>query len=479
MSNDICPLLVQQRLAERRERQLTASLLKEQEAILLDVNRDINRLEDQVKKLLADRNAILHRLAVNRSLLAPIRSLPAEVLGMIFFEYASDPDNRFPHLLAFVCRRWRDAMYGTPAAWSFLYLAPNNADYPLEVHLGYLKRVGRCPLSVIVDLRNTRDFNDSLDWAEWLSDCLWSHPLSRFEITDMEDGTLFEALVPFIELLSDEKTRNRISAFLIHFECAPDRIGTTAVSAASQALAATSKLTNLSVPLEILQPSHSMLKQLIHLRLLLCYHDLVRLGPILQQCPLLESLTLGNCFPRSQSSPVTLPNLIDLCVSSADSLPRIFNTLRTPKLRKLTLDSIEGTSPEVGDGIKAFVRQGGSNTQPRPPPLTHLTLNEVNCPERTLVWMLGRVDTLQVLRIKENVKVRTLLINALVETPGPRKGWFCPRLKVIELDECKNLRESDIRTLITARPLVGEAQWRWGYLQRLTVNGKEYPSGQN
>ncbi|KIO34231.1 hypothetical protein M407DRAFT_61934, partial [Tulasnella calospora MUT 4182] len=92
-------------------------LLKEQENRLRDVNEDLDRLQGLVAKRLADRKAVLEQMEVNRSLLAPIRPVPAEVLGMIFFEYASDPANRFPHILALVCRRWRDVLYGTPAAW--------------------------------------------------------------------------------------------------------------------------------------------------------------------------------------------------------------------------------------------------------------------------------------------------------------------------------------------------------------------------
>ncbi|KAG8950003.1 hypothetical protein FRC04_008082 [Tulasnella sp. 424] len=120
----VCPLLVQQRLSQLRDIQTTSNLLQEQENQLLHVNNDLEMFEKLIAKRLADRDSILERMEVNRSLIAPIRSLPSEILGMIFFEYSADPDNCFSHILVLVFRCWRDMTYGTLVAWSSTNLGP-------------------------------------------------------------------------------------------------------------------------------------------------------------------------------------------------------------------------------------------------------------------------------------------------------------------------------------------------------------------
>lgn len=480
MSHEVCPLLVQQRLSELQDVQTTSNLLQAQEKQLLQINKDLEQLEKLIAKRLADRDSILERMEVNRSLIAPIRSLPSEILGMIFFEYAADPDNFFPHILALVCRRWRDVTYGTPAVWSFLYLAPNNADCPPAVHLSYLNRVGNYPLSVTVNLRNVDGLEDNLSWAEWLRDHLRPHSLSFFEITNLDFGAPFKAILPFFELLSTERTKNRIRTFLIHFECTWPAIDAGTASTASQALAATSKLTDLAVPPDILHPSDGVLKQLIRLRLLLSEPSLNasgRVEAVLRECPRLESLTLENDFSNSLGPAITLTNLRYLCIKYTNSLSRIFKTVRTPNLQQLELENIRGSAPELTEGINAFLRQGGSNACSDAPLLTHLTLDEVKCPERTLVRMLERLDALQVLRIKNTAKVRTLLPDALVKKPTSRKGGLCPRLKGIELENCWKLKGSQIETLVEARGADGER--RWGRLRWLIVDGHEHVGSQS
>ncbi|KAG8950000.1 hypothetical protein FRC04_008079 [Tulasnella sp. 424] len=480
MSNQICPLLVQQRLSELRDIQTTSTLLQEQEKQLLHVNKDLEMLERLIAKRLADRDSILERMEINRSLIAPIRNLPSEILGMIFFEYAADSDNFFPHILALVCRRWRDVTYGTPAVWSFLYLTPNNADCPPEVHLSYLDRVGNYPLSVTVNLRSVHGLEDNLAWAEWLRDHLLPHSLLFFEITNLDFGAPFKAILPFFELLSTERTKTRINAFLIHFECTFPAIDGGTASTASQALAATSKLTDLAVPLDILHPSDGVLKQLIRLRLLLSEPSLNasgRVEAVLRECPRLESLTLENDLSNSPGAAITLPHLRYLCIKYTNSLSRTFKTLRTPNLQQLELENIRGSAPELTDGINAFLQQGGSNACEKVPRLTHLTLDEAKCPERTLVRMLERLDALQVLRIKNTPKVRTLLPDALTRRPASRKGRLCPRLEGIELENCWKLKKSQIETLVEARGAVEE--WRWGRLHWVIVDGHEYVGSQS
>ncbi|KAJ7501188.1 hypothetical protein B0H11DRAFT_2375370 [Mycena galericulata] len=115
--------------------------------------------------LLADRAALQRRYDDLRSLLAPIRHLPSEILGEIFALMTSDLDkypNRMDRLgrrpllkLAQVCARWRMIVLGTPSFWSTIHFY----SYVLEsIHSrgllqSALDRAGDSPLTVFI----TRD----------------------------------------------------------------------------------------------------------------------------------------------------------------------------------------------------------------------------------------------------------------------------------------------------------------------------------
>ncbi|THU95029.1 hypothetical protein K435DRAFT_859958 [Dendrothele bispora CBS 962.96] len=98
---------------------------------LIDAERDAQRCDDEIQKLQAEiislrnrQQSIYRRIDRYRSLLAPIRKLPPEVLGRIFrlictknFASASEIDCPAVHL-SHVCVGWRDLARTTPSLWS-------------------------------------------------------------------------------------------------------------------------------------------------------------------------------------------------------------------------------------------------------------------------------------------------------------------------------------------------------------------------
>ncbi|THU91028.1 hypothetical protein K435DRAFT_601534, partial [Dendrothele bispora CBS 962.96] len=98
---------------------------------LIDAERDAQRCNDEIQKLEADivslrnqQQRIYRQIDRYRSLLAPIRKLPPEVLGRIFclictenFAAASKIDCPAVHL-SHVCAGWRDLAQTTPSLWS-------------------------------------------------------------------------------------------------------------------------------------------------------------------------------------------------------------------------------------------------------------------------------------------------------------------------------------------------------------------------
>lgn len=69
--------------------------------------------------------------------IAPIRKLPTEILTEVFL-LASETDRLAPLKLAGVCHLWREIMFATPRAWSFIYLEKGS---PSDVYLNtFLER---------------------------------------------------------------------------------------------------------------------------------------------------------------------------------------------------------------------------------------------------------------------------------------------------------------------------------------------------
>ncbi|THU98843.1 hypothetical protein K435DRAFT_752483 [Dendrothele bispora CBS 962.96] len=97
---------------------------------LIDAERDAQRCDDEIKRLEADivvlrdqQQRIYCRIDQYRSLLAPIRKLPPEVLGRIFrlicFENSVAVKIDCPAIhLSHVCAGWRDLAQTTPSLWS-------------------------------------------------------------------------------------------------------------------------------------------------------------------------------------------------------------------------------------------------------------------------------------------------------------------------------------------------------------------------
>ncbi|KAF9267050.1 hypothetical protein L218DRAFT_856841, partial [Marasmius fiardii PR-910] len=92
------------------------TLLKESQA-------NLERIQTQIEKLEIQRLQIQRFVAKHRALLSPIRRVPADILGEIFFH--SLPTDSLPTrcshssplLLSSICRSWRTVLLNTPRLW--------------------------------------------------------------------------------------------------------------------------------------------------------------------------------------------------------------------------------------------------------------------------------------------------------------------------------------------------------------------------
>ncbi|KAF7330117.1 F-box domain-containing protein [Mycena sanguinolenta] len=122
-------------------------------------------------------NASLHATdQLCRSILSPLRRLPAEILSFIFLlstptisEVRYVPWYEYllwsPWTLGRVCRRWRSVALTSPALWSFIIIR-NTGDEGSEFHSlpmleAQLTRSGTSPLDIVFDYESFRDDSES------------------------------------------------------------------------------------------------------------------------------------------------------------------------------------------------------------------------------------------------------------------------------------------------------------------------------
>ncbi|KAL1699780.1 hypothetical protein EV121DRAFT_295838 [Schizophyllum commune] len=95
------------------------------------LSTEMDRVTQEITRLVALQGRISRQLEITRSTLAPIRRLPAEILSDIFVHVVKRTwSYNHPHLitstLALVCCRWRDIAFNTPRLWSHIQARLNH-----------------------------------------------------------------------------------------------------------------------------------------------------------------------------------------------------------------------------------------------------------------------------------------------------------------------------------------------------------------
>lgn len=132
------------------------------------LQRDAKELEcvnTQIEVLTTQRDVLKSNVDSYTSLLSPIRLLPREILGEIFFHTLGPSEGphpvsvtgEAPLLLCLVCKWWQSISYDTPTLWARLHFVnPSHAPkrYPFErrKHIleQWLGRSGGLPLSISI-----------------------------------------------------------------------------------------------------------------------------------------------------------------------------------------------------------------------------------------------------------------------------------------------------------------------------------------
>lgn len=146
-------------------------------------------VQQEVASLASQLAALEARLQKHRAILSPIRRLPVEILGQIFFfavfsdaEYADEKERKALEAICRVCKAWNEAALITPQLWGRLDIDVYCAD---AHHDDVLKWLGRA-----------NEASRALNIASYGCDCTSSRvSYSNFEQEDVDErlGCLFQA----------------------------------------------------------------------------------------------------------------------------------------------------------------------------------------------------------------------------------------------------------------------------------------------
>ncbi|KAJ8087760.1 hypothetical protein PM082_006597 [Marasmius tenuissimus] len=103
---------------------------KEIRALLQDPEAEMERIRQAIEKLSARGVQLQEFTTKHRALLSPIRNVPPDILGEIFYYCLPSSLHHFPLrslreaplILTTVCRAWRDAALHTPRLWNMIHI---------------------------------------------------------------------------------------------------------------------------------------------------------------------------------------------------------------------------------------------------------------------------------------------------------------------------------------------------------------------
>ncbi|KDQ51307.1 hypothetical protein JAAARDRAFT_185059, partial [Jaapia argillacea MUCL 33604] len=122
---------------------------------ILERRAHIAQIMEEITVLSAQGELRARQVLPYRSVFAPVRRLPMEILTEIFVHCLPDPSAfGYPEArrtLMHVCSSWRELVCSTPRLWSTILVnGPNDAEASLEHMNACLARSGTHPLNIFV-----------------------------------------------------------------------------------------------------------------------------------------------------------------------------------------------------------------------------------------------------------------------------------------------------------------------------------------
>ncbi|KAF5371797.1 hypothetical protein D9758_003508 [Tetrapyrgos nigripes] len=202
---------------------------------------EIRRLEAQIASIKVEQRGLQWRVFRYRSLLAPIRRLPPEVLKLVFESFCNEGATFCeeiwspPAQLSRVCVGWRDLARRTPTLWSSLRIEQSaletfSVEKIVSLLTMHLELSQKAPLDLFVSIKaldNEDPYNE--DPARLILEMLFSQStrwrdvnldLPKFITADLDSLRGKIPLIQFLDI-SDWEALDQQPASMCAFEIAP------------------------------------------------------------------------------------------------------------------------------------------------------------------------------------------------------------------------------------------------------------------
>ncbi|KAJ7632141.1 hypothetical protein FB45DRAFT_494498 [Roridomyces roridus] len=439
-------------------RQLCATPLAELARLEEEIGAQQARLDDLQKSY----RRLKIKVDAHMALLSPVRSLPPELLQLIFLVALPSDRNAVMHsseaplLLGRVCSGWRKIAFATPELWSSLHIVCPPMDYSdlpstlmrvqrrAEAAEQWLNRSGACPLSVSIWVSRDAGFTGAaVASASPFVEALiplsrrWRHIELRVPSDSLDSFHYLQSFdVPLLQTLSitneSSLARDDWSGNLIFLQHAP-RLHTLALTHEG----------NVDIP------SYFPWSQLTSLSLTPTQEffdlDTAMTLDMLRQCVNLETCKLHfPCTNPFQSSPAptfTLPKLrmFSIRASNFDSIiSRVidtFDSLLLPCLETLELEDYHG-SMHVFPGLIRLLSRSPCHLQ-------KLVLRDIMGTDLELVSLLSlqSVSSLSELVIYDRGpdwrdEDGCMLSDTVVQAMSRQDPLICPNLRRVHFAQC-------------------------------------------
>ncbi|KAJ7464695.1 hypothetical protein B0H11DRAFT_2050770 [Mycena galericulata] len=436
---------------------------------LIEPVREMTRLDEEIVRLVAKRDALKETIDAHQALTSPVRRLPKDIMQVIFISCLPTKHNALlsadhaPLLLCRVCRSWRDLAISLPVLWSTLHIPFGLshelrdgvvAEMPARLVPGlrdavtrWLERSGSRPLEISV-----KSFPDvQAASAQFLEHLMtWSPRWRSIELTG--NSSLVEFLA--VPRTPDQfPILERIMLHSIH----PQNI-------AMLNLIQVPTLRDVSLKFEVNRPVQLPLPwaQLTSLDLdcAMPWHEAVAglsvsvAIEILQRCPRLANCTLHVLHFTGDSldpkPPATLNFLQSFTLFQNQNSTHLLDHLVMPNIRAFKLCRHE-SARGVDESLSL------NSLAQNPASLQNLTLFLDSLTNKCLVEIFhtfSSITTLHIAYYSNDVRDRNVPVTVFNDsTLGilTQNSNLFPRLESLRLDEMASLSDTALLTFIEAR----------------------------
>jgi hypothetical protein len=298
------------------------------------------QIQDILRDNEAQSNALQSKIVEPKNSIAPVYSLPAELLACIFkiarqreeesgYMFVPKIGSQIQNALSRVSRSWREAAINTSCLWSSIYCEPSTGPMLLDTHLQYSRA---CPLNI---------------WLYWTST-----NIERLNLLNITFWTWREHLLKSLIHHANRWRRFNIqftSGFVLHE--IPNRIDWGIFDPGAPALSSLSLHDCQSMATCFLHHRSITTLQILSVHELTLWSDWAPFRCLLLGLSALTHLSIRDNVVRMYRSDfvsVEIGSLLVLEITTLNetelyTIPRLYMFLSTPALERLVLNNLQPT----------------------------------------------------------------------------------------------------------------------------------------